>query len=178
MNLIEDRRFYIYVYLDPRKKGLFTYGKYDFKFEPFYVGKGKDLRLYDHLKESNRNLEVGNKLKINKIIKIKRELNKEPIIIKSFEFLTNEEAIFYEICMIKEIGRINLKTGPLTNLTDGGDGTYGYIPSQKAKENWLKSIHKYYSDETNIDRIRFLSGKEYLIQEYGELKGLKILIKE
>jgi hypothetical protein len=42
--------FYTYIYLDPRKPGNFKYGKYEFNYEPFYVGKGYNERCYIHLK--------------------------------------------------------------------------------------------------------------------------------
>jgi hypothetical protein len=38
--------FYVYIYLDPRKPGKFHYGEYCFDYEPFYVGKGKDNRMF------------------------------------------------------------------------------------------------------------------------------------
>jgi len=47
----DKNRFYVYVYLDPRKPGNYTYGDYHFDYEPFYVGKGCDDRLNDHLKK-------------------------------------------------------------------------------------------------------------------------------
>ena len=41
---MNDNKFYVYVYLDPRKPGSFKFGEYEFDYEPFYVGKGKKNR--------------------------------------------------------------------------------------------------------------------------------------
>lgn len=116
---------YIYIYLDPRKPGKYKYGKYKFEYEPFYVGKGKNNQLYKHLKCAFKNNKFAgnNRLKYNKIKKIIREINSNPIIIKYFEFLSEGETFKLEKDLISSIGRIDLKTGPLTNLTDGGQGT-------------------------------------------------------
>lgn len=56
MLLLEDKRFYVYVYiyLDPRKQGNYKYENYFFDYEPFYVGKGCKNRLYAHLKEAEK----------------------------------------------------------------------------------------------------------------------------
>ena len=43
------------------------------------------------------------------------------------EDLNKEEAIKKEIEFIKLYGRINLKTGVLANLTDGGEGSQNII---------------------------------------------------
>jgi len=66
--LIEDKRFYTYIYLDSRKPGKYSYngGKDCFDYEPFYVGKGKGDRYYDHVEEaikSNKNNYKLNKIK-------------------------------------------------------------------------------------------------------------------
>ena len=52
--LLEDRRFYIYAYLDPRKPGDFQYpeAKIKFNYEPFYIGKGHAERKFDHISDS------------------------------------------------------------------------------------------------------------------------------
>ena len=44
--------FYVYIYLDPRKPGKYTYEDLCFLYEPFYIGKGKNNRIDGHLYES------------------------------------------------------------------------------------------------------------------------------
>ena len=118
--------FYTYLYLDPRKPGNFNYGIYHFDYEPFYVGKGHNNRCLKHLKDSRKSY------KVNKIKKILSE-SLEPIIIKYQENLLECQALKLEIDLIKTIGRLDLKTGTLTNLTDGGQGTSGNIPTEETK---------------------------------------------
>jgi hypothetical protein len=128
--------YYVYIYLDPRKVGTFTYGQYTFDHEPFYVGKGKEDRLQKHLIFCNLRNDK-NKHKVNKILKIKQETNQNPIIIKYKDnMLVEQDAFDLEIDMITKIGRADLHKGPLTNLTDGGEGTSGHtqIVSEKRKK--------------------------------------------
>ena len=84
-----ENRFYVYVYLDPRKLGKYIYGDYEFDYEPFYIGKGTEDRNEIHLKEVKYIKENGikaekgdgiNWFKVNKIIKI-QETKKDPIIL-------------------------------------------------------------------------------------------------
>ena len=112
--------FYVYVYLDPRKMGKFIYGDYEFDYEPFYVGKGKGNRSQHHLWEYNLKND-NNKIKVNKINKIKKN-NNEIIIIKIVENTSEEIAFSLEKNLIQLMGRIHLQTGPLTNMSDGGEG--------------------------------------------------------
>jgi hypothetical protein len=131
--------FYVYAYLDPRKSFNFKYGKYEFNYEPFYIGKGfrKD-RMVTHLQENHLDND-GNKFKTNKIKKIIRETGNNPIIIKIKEDLMEFEANKLEIDLIKLIGRKDLKLGPLTNMTDGGEGQTGWKPNQE----WINNRKKY-----------------------------------
>ncbi len=121
-----DNKYYVYVYLDPRKSGMFKYGNHVFGFEPFYVGKGFDNRLYDHL-QPNDIKNNGNKLKTNKINKLlKSGYDLKYFIIKIKNNVNHDESCLLEKELIKLIGRKDLKLGPLCNLTEGGEGSFGY----------------------------------------------------
>lgn len=61
--------FYVYAYIDP------------LGHIPFYIGKGKDNRWYNHLKIAIRDKRDCNMYKIRKIQKLIRE-NRFPLIIK------------------------------------------------------------------------------------------------
>ena len=158
MELLEDKRFYVYVYLDPRKIGKYKYGKYMFEFEPFYVGKGHGYRKYDHIydaKNSNRNNP-----KLNKVRKIKR-LGLSPYIIETSSLNTEKEANNIECVLISLIGRKDLKKGPLLNLTDGGEGNSGVIRSVDYRKKFSK-IHKnkIVSEETRKKLSALKKGKK------------------
>lgn len=137
--LLEDRRFYVYALLDPRKIGARIYRdlKYVFTLEPFYIGYGHNLRFYDHFKEADNLWEksekiqkCGNPMKIRKIHQIYRDYDLPRVVIIK-EGLTLKEAKEYEIFCIKQIGRKDKEEGPLTNLTDGGGGCDGYIHTEE-----------------------------------------------
>jgi len=69
-------KYYVYVYLDPRKPNKYVYGNYQFEYEPFYVGKGKERQWLVHLQEaesSRPSRKCGNPWKVNKIRKILKE---------------------------------------------------------------------------------------------------------
>jgi len=155
MQLLEDRRFYVYVYLDPRKPGKYVYGEYEFDYEPFYVGKGYGNRKNDHLVESGRNFKKGNQCKLNKIRKIQRVIKEDPIIIEYAKWLTEEESIYkYEIPMINNIGRIDKGMGPLTNLTDGGQGLSGWVPTDDTVKKMRDSSKIRWDNPKNREHAR------------------------
>lgn len=132
MSISIINQYYVYVYLDPRKPGDFNYEGYQFKYEPFYIGEGHKYRINDHLKSWYLK-KYTNKFKTNIINKIIKETNKNPIVIKYKENLTEQEALNLEVLMIKTIGRRDLKLGPLVNLTDGGEGTRKVVYSKKQR---------------------------------------------
>lgn len=116
---MKNNTCYVYIYLDPMKPGKFCYDNLCFLYEPFYVGKGTGRQYLRHLYDKNNKLR--NPIKFRKIKHI-FDSKLQPIIIKIMENLTNEKAYLKESEIIKKIGRINLKTGPLSNLNDGGKG--------------------------------------------------------
>jgi hypothetical protein len=100
--------YYTYIYSDPSKNN-----------EPIYVGKGrmgarnKDRALSHLLRRDNH--PFSNRLKEMKKNNIKP-------IIEKIETGNNEKlALSVEMCLIKRIGRKNLGTGTLLNLTYGGE---------------------------------------------------------
>lgn len=116
--------YYVYIYCDPRNKNNIKYINIDMEliFCPFYVGCGTRNRHISHLKinKTDKNL-----LKINKIKNITK-CGMTPIIIKIKENISSIDAKKLEQEVISEIGTIiklpNIKRGPLTNMTPGGDG--------------------------------------------------------
>lgn len=145
--------YYNYIYLDPRKPGRFEYPNLNFclLYEPFYAGKGFDKRYKYHIKESKRKKESYNKLKTRKIKKI-LELNYNlEEYIQLLNFTNNEkEALDYEIKLIKEIGRLDLKEGTLTNLTDGGDGVAGRVTCKDKDGNTFSVTKQEFDNDDDL----------------------------
>ena len=156
-------KFYVYVYLNPTKPGNFNYGQYHFEYEPFYIGKGKDGRMYKHLQIVDKNRLKNNKLK--KILKsISIEDFKSKYIIVQRSELPEICSFALEIDMIQTIGRRDLKLGPLCNLTDGGEGISGYIH----KNYKPPMLNKHHSEETKLKISK--ANKDRIVSEETKKK--------
>ena len=97
-----EMHYYTYAYLREDKT-------------PYYIGKGKDERIYS----SNRT--INSPKDKSRIIYLKQNL-------------TEEEAFRHEIYMISIFGRKDLGTGILYNMTNGGEGVSGLIRSKETKK--------------------------------------------
>ena len=113
---------YVYIYYDPDTK------------VPFYVGKGKNKRYIEHLKEKPKSGGHCNYSKIAKIQSILKE-GKFPIIQFILSKVSEKEAYEIEQKLIKEIGTIKKGTGPLLNrVTEGWTKEYEYGQEETYKK--------------------------------------------
>jgi hypothetical protein len=126
---------------------------------PYYIGKGKGRRIFsDHMRGNRINLKPKDK---SKIIFLKQNL-------------TENEAIKHEIYMIAVFGRIDLRTGILHNMTNGGEGISGYTHSEERKKKCGKSgkENNFYGKRHTEEVKRIISQKAK--QRGGNhFKGLK-----
>jgi hypothetical protein len=115
---VSNKSFYVYVLL--RLDG-----------QPFYVGKGIRNRIFNHEAEARNTTLKTHKLNlIRTIIKTGGELR-----YALPHFCDDEaEAHVFEVKLISSIGRHDLKKGPLTNQTDGGEGVTGLSEETMARK--------------------------------------------
>jgi len=115
--------YYNYFYLNPFKKGKFTYPYVPicFLYEPFYVGKGKGKRYLSHIKEcKDRNNKSSKCFYIRYILNKMSEDEFKSYIIR-IGFTNNEEMAYKrERIYINQIGLLKDNSGSLTNKKDKG----------------------------------------------------------
>lgn len=136
--------------------------------EPFYIGVGRDGRIFDHLKEAcNSRTKDKNLHKINTIRKLIR--SRELVIACPIEKnLLFKEACAMEQQLISFFGRSDLGTGPLTNMTAGGEGTPGRIVSEESRKRMREAakMRPKVSEETRL-KMSASHPKSYP-KEFGE----------
>lgn len=134
--------YYVYIYINPLNN------------IPFYVGYGKNKRMFDHLNEAKLNLSSQKgQPKLNTIRKLLR-LNVEPIIKIIDSNLSLETAHELEKFLIELIGRKDLGTGPLTNLRDGGEGGNLSLKIRKHLSDIKKGVSTGKKSEITISKLK------------------------
>jgi len=133
-----NNKYYVYCLMDPTKPGNYSYDGLDFCFlyEPFYIGKGSGNRLNRHSHRDSITKE-SNLLKKNKILKIINS-KKELIKIKIFDNLIESDALKKEEFLINKLGRRDIKSGILCNMSNGGERG-----ERQNQENRKKKIIQY-----------------------------------
>lgn len=138
------------------------------KNEPFYIGIGtkRNHKHFSLKAEYNRAYETNRKESYiwnNIVNKTSYEIE---ILLESDDYNFIKEK---EIEFISLYGRINNNTGILTNMTDGGDGFIGYIPSkEKIEKHKIFMTGRKQSQEEKQKRNE--SRKGYLHSEETKLK--------
>lgn len=130
---IMENNFYVYFLRRPDKEDPLGTGNGC----PFYIGKGNNGRYLDHRREAKLLLYKQQKKSIK--IKIIHKLWKQGLDFVEDIFcenLTQQEAFELEAEAIQIYGRINLETGCLFNMTNGGEGCTGLIHTDETKELW------------------------------------------
>jgi hypothetical protein len=139
-----DNTSFIYVYLDPRKPGEYKYGDYQFDHEPFYVGVSSGRTIHDrkvrHLQYAKNDKDITNNNYKKNIIKSILFDNLEPIILKYIDRMSLSESFLKEKDMILTIGNRYDKSGPLVNISKGGDGGDNFTNNPRKEE--IREIHR------------------------------------
>ncbi len=169
--------YYVYILLDPRKPGKYHYSGLNasFLYEPYYVGKGKGYRINRHLTKFEQISPSRNNIKIGKINHI-QSLGYDVLRYSVFyeKDVSEKFALKTEADLIKSIGRFNLKTGPLSNMTDGGEGRSGAISPNKSR-----TYEEIYGTKTaerikKIKKEMILGSKNPMYGKPSPLRGKKL----
>jgi hypothetical protein len=136
---IYSNQFYIYAYLRQ-------------DYTPYYIGKGKGDRAYNHRNKYD----------------IKPPKDKSRIIIIQND-LTDIQSLILERYYIRWFGRKDNNTGILRNRTDGGEGPSGWIASDDFRMNRRQimlgntiNTGRKQSDETK-QKKSLASAKDYIV---------------
>jgi hypothetical protein len=135
-----EKRYYVYVYLDQRKPGIWSYEDKIFEFQPFYIGKGTGKRETIHTTPSMLKIKSFKTSVIKSIIS---ETNELPMHYRVYDEIDQTTAVDLEIKMIKHFGRRDIQTGILSNCTDGGDGTNNLSKEKRNRKALRKQVFQY-----------------------------------
>ena len=120
---------------------------------PYYIGRGKGDRAFD----------VTHRIKVppkDRVLFLKRNL-------------TYEEASEHEIYMIAVLGRKDLGTGILRNLTNGGEGRPGPKPQEEVEKIRKSNTGKQHTEETKNKLREIKTGVPVHSEEEKEKRRLR-----
>lgn len=152
--------------------------------EPFYIGIGTKAILHNTIKSEYSRAYS----KSRRAVFWKKVVNKSgyevEILLESddYDFIKQKEIEFIAL-----YGRVNLKTGILCNLTDGGEGTKGVVVSKETKKLlkesklrggfYEKEKLKYQKERLNT-KHNMLQGYVAEVIEYEDSKNCTIIIDD
>lgn len=124
----------------------------------FYIGIGKQLNYFRAKTKHNRNIYW------NRIVN-KNGFNYEIL----QDNLSIDEAKELEVMLISLYGRVDIKTGILCNLTDGGEGTLNICKTTEQINKWKISNKGKQNGKDNI-MFGLTRGKHHLAKEVLDLE--------
>lgn len=142
----------MYVLLDPRKVGIFTYGHLTFEYEPFYLGQGSNHRWAEH-KYNYKGWKEGTRRGyafFDVFVELERE-GLEPVFHTVSDNISKGEALELEGSLIPLIGRRDLGLGPLYNQSSGGADGWGrnMLVDRSYMQGSKNPMHKIESSGSN-----------------------------
>lgn len=140
--LVRSRKFYVYIYRT--LEGV-----------PIYVGKGMKDRFRVHQRWNSNNQLFNYLRKRSSKIEEGRYCLVPDIIIAKDE----ADAFEMEELLIAMIGRVDIGTGTLFNLTEGGEGTSGTVISEETRRK-MSINAKNYSNKPEVRARRSALQKE------------------
>lgn len=155
------KNYYNYTHFRPDKNEIFYVGvgtrtKTDFKYNKYTRANSKYLRS-DFWKA---------------IVLLNPDYKIEIV----YESDSYEEVLSKEKELISLYGRRDLKTGTLCNLTDGGEGTCGFIFSDELREEWSKLAKeraKYGKDNHSSKKVYQYDLEGNFIKEWFSKEDIK-----
>jgi hypothetical protein len=145
---------------------MYVYIWKDINSVPFYVGFTKNKRRSNPLNNGGRNWLCKQKLV---------EVGAEWVIVELRPVASKEEGIALECKLIAKIGRVQTGTGPLTNLTTGGDGAHPRTPEhiEKLRQAMLDPNHPARSPEACAKRRRRMQDADIKVLFAGDANPAK-----
>lgn len=149
--------YYVYALLDPRDTMSYEKAGMTFPSEPKYIGKGRGNRarmsaLWDYKYTNGRKCQWIKSL-VSKGI--------EPVVFFIARNLSEEEAFTLERNLISGIGRVDAMSGPLLNMSKGGEG--GSQNMKDKQEGYRKKLLEH-GDEIRLAG-EFLGMRRYVEHE-------------
>lgn len=141
------KEFYVYTLLDPRKEKLFSFGDFEFLYEPFYVGKGQGKRAWSHFKAKSMRQSSS----FDKINEIRNNGYDNPIVIIVKKDLTEKQAFEFEKQLIN---MIRLSSIILVNKFGGGQGASGFKWNEQQKINGSIAQKKRFCRSGDLEKVR------------------------
>jgi len=162
--ITDDGKYYLYRYIRLDNN------------QPFYIGIGtkttKKLGFRSLRSEYHRAFKKHSNKIYDKIIKKSNFVIEILVESDDYNFIKSKEKEFIEI-----YGRVDNFSGSLCNLTNGGDGNFGYNCSEEtkrkiSKNNYIKG--KFGKDHPNSKRVYQYSNCGKFIKEWESVKSIGI----